>query len=612
LGEGLGLHCDENYFCIFRDHAAGLEHIFSSQELCTKGLYVELGAFKYVVYLDFREVEDDQEHHYRQLAAKLGGRGVPSIEEALREMLHPPKPPEIVKIPEPFKFERASGILLHPTSLPGRFGIGDLGDAAYHFVDFLAGSQQHYWQIMPLGPTSYGDSPYQAISAFAGNPLLISLERLVEEHYLAPWDFDGAPVFPEHSVDYGPVINFKQRLLRLSFENFKANASGAQKTELAAFINQNQSWLEDYALFAALKEAHEGSSWISWEQDIATRQPAALERWRSTLNDQIGFHQYQQFMFYKQWASLKAYANKHDVRIIGDIPIFVAYDSADAWAHQELFYFDAQGKPTLVAGVPPDYFSATGQLWGNPIYRWDVIARDGYAWWIARFRSVLQQADVIRLDHFRGFEACWAVPAGAETAINGKWLKGPGIDLFKVVEQALGLVPIIAEDLGLITPEVKALRTEAGLPGMKVLQFAFSEDPTNLYLPHNFEPNCVVYTGTHDNDTSLGWLKTNGEKERKALELYLGGHVQEMNWELIRLAFMSVAHTALVPLQDVLGVGSEGRMNTPGRASGNWGWRYTQDMLSAAASDRLKKMTEIYGRATWKGGVNRNDKQSDG
>ena len=598
LGEGLGLHPDANHFCIFRDHISGLEHITSSQELCDKGLYVELGAFKYLVYLDFREVEDGPEGYYRRLAAQLGGHGVSSIEDALREMLHLPEQPKPAQKVVPVKgFARASGILLHPTSLPGRFGIGDLGDAAYRFVDFLEASGQSYWQVMPLGPTSYGDSPYQALSAFAGNPLLINLERLIEEHWLAPWDFDGAPTFPEHGVDYGPVINFKQRLLRLSFENFKANASDAQKAELAAFIEANRSWLEDYAIFAALKDHHAGMPWIEWEQDIATRQPAALERWRLALNDLVGFHHYVQFIFNRQWSHLKAYANEHGIAIIGDIPIFVAYDSADTWAHQDLFYLDDRGHLTLVAGVPPDYFSSTGQLWGNPLYRWDVIARDDYAWWIARFRSALQQVDIVRLDHFRGFEAYWAVPAGEETAINGKWVPGPGRDLFRAVEQALGPVPIIAEDLGLITPEVEALREELGFPGMKVLQFAFSGDPDHPYLPHNFERNCVVYTGTHDNDTTLGWLRTAGEQERNALHQYLGDRSEMLNWELIRLALMSVADTAIFPLQDVLGLGSEGRMNTPGRASGNWGWRYSQDMLTAAACDWLKTLTEIYGRA---------------
>jgi len=493
---------------------------------------------------------------------------------------------------------RASGILLHPTSLPGRFGIGDLGNAAYHFVDFLAASRQHFWQIMPLGPTTYGDSPYQALSAFAGNPLLINLESLIQERCLAPWDFNGAPVFSERKVDYGLVIEYKQRLLHLAYSNFKVNASDNEKTEFTDFIKTNRSWLDDYALFAALKDHHGGASWNEWEPDIATHQPATIERWRMVLNDLVGFYQYVQFVFYKQWAKLKTYANQRGIRIIGDIPIFVAFDSADTWAHQDLFYFDSHGKPILAAGVPPDFFSPTGQLWGNPLYRWDVMARDSYAWWIARFKSVLQQADVVRLDHFRGFEACWAVPAEEETAVNGKWMPGPGRNLFRDVEQALGPILIIVEDLGLITPEVEALREELGFPGMKVLQFAFSGDPDHPYLPHNIERNCVIYTGTHDNDTTLGWFSTLNETDRKNLQLYLGGRVHELNWELIRLGFMSVANTAIVPLQDILGVGSEGRMNTPGQASGNWGWRYSQDMLTSVISNRLRVFTETYGRAT--------------
>jgi 4-alpha-glucanotransferase len=591
LGEGLGLRNDWRYYTIFRDQITGLEYIRSSQKLCDEGFYAELGAFKYAVYIDFREVEDDAEGHYAQLAAMLGGRGVPSIADALREMLAPQEPEPVAVSP------RASGILLHITSLPGRCGIGDLGDGAYRFVDFLEAGSQQLWQIMPLGPTSYGDSPYQALSAFAGNPLLISLDRLIEEHCLAPWDFEGAAGLPEHVVDYGRVIDFKQRLLRLSFDNFRANASDALKRELADFVTANGSWLDDYALFAALKEHHGGANWSAWEQDIATHQPMAVERWRATLRSQIAFQQYMQFMFDRQWSSLKAYANKHGVSIIGDIPIYVAYDSADAWAHPELFYFDAESRPTLVAGVPPDYFSPTGQLWGNPIYNWDAMKGDGYAWWIARFKRAFQQVDIVRLDHFRGFEACWAVSAAETTAVNGKWRKSPGSELFHAVEKALGPVRFIAEDLGLITPEVEALREEFAFPGMKVLQFAFSGDPDHPYLPHNFERNCVVYTGTHDNDTTPGWLGTLSESERTALRRYLGGHWTELNWELIRLALMSVAHTAIIPLQDVLGVGSEGRMNTPGRASGNWGWRYTQSMLTPALSKRLKELTETYGRA---------------
>ncbi len=600
LGEGLGLHADAGSFCIFRDHSSRLEYIHSSQELCDKGLYVELGAFKYQVYLDFREVQDDAEQRYSQLTAHLAGRGVASIEQALREMFGPHEKPEPDRKEEAVNRDvRASGILLHPTSLPGPFGIGDLGDAAYRFVDFLAAGRQRFWQILPLGPTSYGDSPYQALSTFAGNPLLISLERLVEEHCLETSDLAGAPAFLENQVTFEPVIDFKQRLLRLSFECFKAKAGRTQEDELASFIAANSSWLEGYALFSALKDHYGGSSWNAWEQDIATREMAALERWRLALRDLVGFHQYVQFLFYKQWSRLKAYANERGIRIIGDVPLFVAYDSADTWANQRLFHCDVRGNPTLVAGVPPDYFSPTGQLWGNPIYRWEVMAQDGYAWWIARFRSALQQVDVVRLDHFLGYEACWGVPAGAENAINGEWVQGPGSELFRAVEHALGPVPMIAEDLGRVTPEVEALREGLGLPGMKVLQFAFSGEPANPYLPHNFDRNSVVYTGTHDNDTVLGWVNTLHEEERTVLRRYLGGHEEELNWELIRLALMSVADTAIIPLQDVLGLDSQGRINTPGRASGNWGWRYSQDMLTASLSDRLRSLTEIYGRANW-------------
>jgi 4-alpha-glucanotransferase len=476
-------------------------------------------------------------------------------------------------------------------------GIGDLGEAAYRFVDFLAASRQQLWQIMPLGPTSYGDSPYQALSAFAGNPLLISLERLVNERYLAQWDLDGAPAFPEHSVDFGQVIEFKQRLLRLSFENFKANAGEGQKALLATFLAANHGWLDDYALFAAVKEQHSAAPWEVWERDIATRQPVALARWRTALGEAIAYHCYTQFQFFRQWFSLKAYANHHGVRIIGDIPIFVAYDSVDAWAHPDLFYFDEASRPTAVAGVPPDYFSPTGQLWGNPLYRWEVMAADGYAWWVERFRMALQTLDVMRLDHFRGFEAYWSVPVGEERAVSGKWVKGPGAELFRAVEKVLGPLPIIAEDLGLITPAVEALREALGFPGMKVLQFAFSGDPDHAYLPHNYKHNCAVYTGTHDNDTAVGWFNAVGPDERTAVQRYLNSPCHEIHWELIRLALMSVADTAIFPLQDVLGVAGDGRMNTPGRASGNWGWRYTEDMLTEGVRQRLKILTEVYGRA---------------
>lgn len=499
-------------------------------------------------------------------------------------------------------FPRAGGILLHPTSLPGGDGIGDLGEQAYRFVDFLAGSCQHYWQVMPLGPTGYGDSPYQSISAFAGNPLVIDLHQLVQERCLAPWDFAGAPAFSDTRVDYGLVIDYKKRLLRLAYQNFKKTSSRALQVEFDEFIETSRHWLDDYALYAAAKDHHDGASWIKWEKDLASFDLQAIGRWRQALSQEVSYHQFSQFIFHRQWSALKDYANQKGVRIIGDIPIFVALDSADTWAHQELFYFDEQGNPSLVAGVPPDYFSATGQLWGNPLYRWEVMARDGYAWWIARFRTALRNFDLLRLDHFRGFEAFWAVPASEENAIHGEWVKGPGRDLFQAIERSLGPVPMIAEDLGLITREVEALRDELGYPGMKVLQFAFSGNADHPYLPHNYTAECVVYTGTHDNDTTLGWIQNAGRSERQSLINYLGGREHELNWELIRLAYMSVAHTVIIPLQDILSLGSVGRMNTPGSAGENWQWRMTSNALEDEIRERLKSLAEIYGRALQKPG----------
>ncbi|HEX9117984.1 MAG TPA: 4-alpha-glucanotransferase [Anaerolineae bacterium] len=494
------------------------------------------------------------------------------------------------------QFPRASGILLHPTSLPGRFGIGDLGDASYRFIDFLAETGQQLWQIMPLGPTGYGDSPYQALSAFAGNPLLISLDRLVAEHCLAWWDLEASPAFPSDTVDYGPVIAFKSRLLRLSFQNFQATAADAEHAALAEFAAANNDWLDDYALFAALKEAHGGAHWRAWGPELVTRRPEALAAARRDLAPAIAYQRYLQFQFVRQWTALKVYASARGVRIIGDLPIFVADDSADAWAHPDQFYFDALGRPTLVAGIPPDYFSPTGQRWGNPVYRWDAMAADGYAWWIGRFRTTLRLVDVVRLDHFRGFVACWAVPADAPTAVEGHWHKGPGAALFRAAEAALGPLPLIAEDLGLITPRVEALLADLGCPGMRVLQFAFG-DTDSRYLPHNYTHNTVVYTGTHDNDTTRGWWLALSPTERTFAQKYLARHGDDIHWDLIRAALGSIADIALFPLQDVLGIGSDGRMNTPGKATGNWGWRFREEALDEGVRRRLAEMTLLYGRA---------------
>lgn len=490
---------------------------------------------------------------------------------------------------------RASGILLHPTSLPGRYGIGSIGAPARAWLDFLAAAGQRYWQVLPLGPTGFGDSPYQCFSAFAGNPLLIDLDDLVARGWL-PEAALADVSFPTDRVDYGAVIPFKRRCLHLAYEGFRASAQAAERAAFAAFCREEAHWLDDFALFMALKE-HFGRAWYEWPEDVRLRREDALRRYRQRLSEQIEEHRFIQWTFFRQWDALKRYARERAVSIIGDIPIFVAYDSADVWAHPNLFHLDEQGRPTVVAGVPPDYFSPTGQLWGNPLYRWDVLAREGYRWWIERFRAVLRLVDLVRLDHFRGFEAYWEIPAGMPTAEVGRWVKGPGDDLFQALQAAIGDVPVIAEDLGFITPEVEALRERWGFPGMKVLQFAFS-GPDNPYLPHNYEgANWVVYTGTHDNDTTVGWFKTLDEKTRRFVLTYLARDGQDIAWDMMRLAWQSVAVLAIAPLQDVLRLGSEARMNTPGRAGGNWAWRVQEGALTEELARTLAEMSYTYGRA---------------
>jgi 4-alpha-glucanotransferase len=505
-------------------------------------------------------------------------------------------------------FPRASGILLHPTSLPGRFGIGDLGKEAYRFADFLANTGQRLWQILPLGPTGYGNSPYQCLSVFAGNPLLISLERLVEGGFLEPSDLENAPSFARDKVDYDAVIAFKMPLLSKSFETFLKNASSDERQEFEAFCQQNASWLETYCLFMALKDVHNLAAWNTWDEDIRRRHPKSLEHWSSELSHEIRHRKYHQYQFFRQWSELKKYCNERGIRFIGDMAIFIALDSAEVWSHPEMFYLDDRARPTVVAGVPPDYFCKTGQLWGNPLYRWDVMARNDYGWWTERFRATHALVDVVRLDHFRGFEKYWEVPGTDTTAMNGRWVPGPGAELFKSVRKTLGTLPIIAEDLGVITPEVDALRDELGLPGMRVLQFAFGADPkADDYKPHNYSRNCVVYTGTHDNNTTMGWLRemdandstqTREEKEtetRLALK-YVGTDGHEINWDFIRLALMSVADTVVTPMQDIMGLGSAARMNLPGTTEGNWCWRFLPEMLTDEIKGRLKELTTVYGR----------------
>jgi 4-alpha-glucanotransferase len=496
------------------------------------------------------------------------------------------------------KLPRSSGILLHPTSLPGRFGIGDLGEAAYRFVDFLAESGQSWWQVMPLGPTGYGDSPYQSFSAFAGNPLLLSVEWLASDGLIDEAALDEVPRFPNDRVDFGAVQEWKMGLLRVAYERFKESAPAEEHQRYVAFVEQNRYWLEDYALFIALKK-HFNKPWNEWDADIRGYQPHAVAQWREQLANEVALERLLQYLFWKQWTSLKNYATAKRVGIIGDLPIFVAYDSADVWAHADLFYLDDAGNPTVVAGVPPDYFSETGQRWGNPLYRWDRLTQRGFDWWIARLQVAFQQFDVVRLDHFRGFEAYWEIPASEETAMNGRWVRAPGQALFSAVRHHLGDVAIIAENLGLITPEVEALRKQFEFPGMRVLQFAFDGDPANPHLPHNYRVNTVVYTGTHDNDTTLGWWETQSNDVQYEVLRYLGRHhlpPLRMVPQLIRQSFRSIAAVAIVPMQDLLNLGSTSRMNTPGAASGNWAWRFEHQQLTGHLSRWLFEMTKLYGR----------------
>lgn len=495
-------------------------------------------------------------------------------------------------------FPRASGVLVHPTSFPSRYGIGDLGSGARAVIDFLAAGQQTLWQVLPLGPTGYGESPYASRSAFAGNHLLIAPELLAEHGWLCAADLDEAPAFRRGAVDYDRVIVYKMPLLRRAHERFRRDASPAQRDELNSFCAEHASWLADYVLYMALNQAHEGRAWTEWEPDLVARRPEALEEARRTLADDLRLHEFLQWVFFQQWGELRAYARARGVRIVGDVAIFVAHDSADVWAQPHLFALDELGMPTVVAGVPPDYFSRTGQRWGNPLYRWDVLAESGYVWWIERVRAALRLSDYLRLDHFRGFQAYWEVPATCPTAEEGRWVPGPGAALFHAIMEALGDVPIIAEDLGKITPPVRRLRETLGFPGMKVLQFAFGGDVHNTHLPHLYTHDTVVYTGTHDNDTAVGWYNKGGPKVRDFVRRYANSDGHEINWDLIRLAIASVADTAIIPLQDVLGLDSDARMNTPGLLMGNWMWQVTEDQLSEATSARLAALTATFGRAT--------------
>jgi 4-alpha-glucanotransferase len=506
------------------------------------------------------------------------------------------------------KFSRCSGILLHVTSLPGPHGIGDLGASAYEFVDLLVAAGQKLWQVLPLNPTGYGDSPYQGFSAFAGNPLLIDLDPLHDRGLLSKAELPQAPPALGERIDYGWVIEFKLGALRRSGQKFFSMGPSEEMRAFDTFCQRHAHWLDDYALFMACKEAHKGAVWTSWASDIRQRTPDGLRTWNAKLAEEIRILKYWQFEFFRQWAKLKRYAHDRGIRVMGDVPIYVAHDSADVWAHPGLFQLKDNAEPTVVAGVPPDYFSATGQLWGNPIYRWEVLAASGYDWWIERLRAALELFDSIRLDHFRGFEAYWEVPGGAATAIGGRWVKGPGAELFRTVQAALGELPIVAENLGVLTAEVEAIRKEFGFPGMAILQFAFGNDPQGpSFRPHNYDRQLAAYTGVHDNDTTVGWWTSSGigdstrtpedvRNEHAFAKAYLGFENEPIQWVLIRTLLASVADIAVIPLQDVLGLGSEARMNLPGTIGGNWKWRFRQGAVSAAICQRLKAFTEMYDR----------------
>jgi 4-alpha-glucanotransferase len=529
-------------------------------------------------------------------------------------------------------FDRSAGILLHPTSLPGPYGIGDIGPEAFRWLNFVSSTGCGLWQVLPLGPTGYGDSPYQCFSAFAGNPYLVSPETLLAEGLLQKEDLIQAPSFPSAKVDYGQVIPFKLEILDRSFKHFQENAPKKISQDFEEFKQSETHWLTDFAIFMAIKEAYGGGPWVDWPSALRQRNAKALNKFIQKNETAIERHTYRQFLFFRQWNRLRDYAHQLNIQIIGDIPIFVAHDSADVWAHPELFYLDEDGNPTIVAGVPPDYFSPTGQLWGNPLYNWDVHAKDGYQWWLSRLQAVLSMVDLVRLDHFRGFVANWEIDAQEETAMNGKWVSGPGKDFFQKVLEGLkssqtdqsensgnygvpdeipttfsGLsagvshslqtdLPIIAEDLGVITDDIVELRLAFNLPGMKIMVFAFDSDASNEFLPHNHTLDNVVYTGTHDNDTALGWYHRVNGKERDFARRYLARDGHDISWDLIRAAWGSVAVFALAPMQDFLGLDNHARMNHPSTLGGNWIWRMSGEALNDFLRARIAEMNQVYGR----------------
>lgn len=496
------------------------------------------------------------------------------------------------------EFKRSAGMLLHPTSLPGKFGIGDLGANAFKFIDFLSDTRQTLWQVFPLGPTGYGDSPYQCFSAFAGNPLLINPELLVEQNLLSQVDLDEYPEYDKDHIQYGEVIKSKTELLKKAYENYKSN-----RIELGEnyenFCEVNAEWLDDYSLFMAAKEFHGGVTWTEWSEDIAFRKRGAIKAWTEKLSDIIGYQKFVQYLFFHQWKTVKEYANSKNIEVIGDLPIFIAFDSADLWANKSLFSVNNKGKLETVAGVPPDYFSPTGQLWGNPLYKWDEMAKDDFLWWQKRFSKMYELVDIVRIDHFRGFDAYYEIPGDAPTAETGHWVDAPGMEFFQTIKDKLGDVKILAEDLGIITPTVEKLRDHFNFPGMKILQFAFGKDGDKKFLPHNHIQNCVVYTGSHDNDTTKGFFdkeKVNGSDVYDWAQKYLGFYQDDMCHALIKAAYASVANIVVIPLQDVMNLGTEARMNFPGKLGGNWTWRFSWEDLNGDTVKYFKEIVDMYER----------------
>jgi 4-alpha-glucanotransferase len=486
---------------------------------------------------------------------------------------------------------RGSGILLHPTSLPGPFGSGDFGRDAYKFVDWLESAGQTYWQMLPLGETGHGNSPYMCMSAFAGSILLIDLTELLSHGWLEPDELIPLSEFEHKRVDFPLMRGYRIERLRRASRKFFESAHDDMHREYTEFCISEKDWLDDYALFMTIAERENGREWSQWPTNLVHREQQALRQIEMTCADDVGFWKFCQWCFARQWSNLRLYANERGIKIIGDVPIFVAYQSADVWAHQELFELDEMGRPLSVAGVPPDYFSSTGQLWGNPLYRWDVHEKSGYAWWIARLRHALQLADIVRIDHFRGFAAYWEIPADAPNAIAGKWVTGPGEKLFQTFEEVFPYLPIIAEDLGLITPDVIALRDKFNLPGMRILQFAFGEGEDNIFLPHHYVPNTIAYTGTHDNDTILGWWSTASEHERAFAQHYLNTDGKDIQWVMMRAVSDSAANIVILTMQDLLGLSSADRMNYPGQSSGSWEWRFFWEQVQPIHMQKLKQLS---------------------